>query len=106
MTAPCGVPPARVHSRAFRYDILFQPALDQLEKAAIADPRPQPLHQPVVRDRVEVALQIGVHYETRARFDQPIDLPPRTFKRIGILAAAPRPEAEARRMKMRLQDGL
>src|SRR5271154_4928156 len=34
-----------------------------------------------------------------ARFDQPIDLPQR------ILAAAPRPEAEAPRMEMRLQDG-
>src|SRR5277367_6778256 len=86
-------------SRAFRYDVLFQPALDQLEKAAIADPRPQPLHQPVVRDRVEVALQIGVHHEAVARFDQPVDLPQR------ILAAAPRPEAEAPCMEMRLQDG-
>src|SRR5271170_3550158 len=78
--------------RAFRYDVLFQPALDQVEKAAIADPRPQPLHQLVVRDRVEVALQIGVHHETMARFDQPVDLPQR------ILAAASRPEAEAPRM--------
>ena len=100
MTAPCGVPPAGVHLAHSDTMSCFSQRLDQIEEAAIAHPRPQPLHQLVVRDRVEVALQIGVHHETVAQLDQPIDLPQR------ILTAASRPEAEARRMELRLQDGL
>jgi hypothetical protein len=53
-----------------------------------------------VRDRIEIALQIGVHHEAKAGFDEAIDDPQ------GILGAAARPEAEARRVEPRLKNGL
>ena len=74
--------------------------MHKIENAAVADARPQPLDQPVVRDRIEVALQIGVHHEAVAGFDEAIDDPQR------ILGAASRPEAEARRVEPRVQNWL
>ena len=87
-------------SPAFRNDFLIEPRLDEIENAAVADARPEPLDQPVVRDRLEIALQIGVHHKAAAGFDEAIDDPQR------ILGAASRPEAEARRVEPRFQNGL
>ena len=40
----------------------LQKGLDQPEHPPVRDAFPQPGHQPVVRDRVEVALQVGIHH--------------------------------------------
>jgi hypothetical protein len=67
--------------------------------------RPSPIefatagHEPVVRDRVEIAFQAGVHHMGVALLEQTIDFPRRIF------AAAPRPEAVASGSKPRFEDG-
>src|SRR5277367_51156 len=70
-------------------DVGLQPASDQIEHPAIADLRLDPRHQTIVGDRVEIALQVGVHHEGVAFLDQPIDLPQR------VMASASRTEAVA-----------
>jgi hypothetical protein len=70
-------------------DVLGEPAAQQIEDAAIADPFLDALHQLLVRNRVEVALQVGVHHEGIPLPDQSCHFPQ------GILAAAFRPEAVA-----------
>jgi hypothetical protein len=57
-------------------------------------------HQPIVRDGVEVAFQVGVHHVGVASLQQPIDFPQR------ILAAPPRPEAEAAGPELDFKDWL
>ena len=101
MTAPCGVPahspskdgrlstPYGSPSLHALHDVLAQVALDQIQNASIADLLFYPRHQPVVRDRVEIALQVGVHHMGIAFLQQPIDFPQR------ILASSTRTEAVA-----------
>ena len=110
MTAPCGVP-AHSPSKDGRpptpygspplhalHDVLAQIALDQLQDAPIADLLFYPRHQPVVRDRVEIAFQVGVHHVGVAFLQQPIDFPQR------ILATSSRTEAVAALPERRLKD--
>ena len=70
-------------------DVGLQPAADQIENPAIADLLLDPRHQPIMRDRVEIAGQVGVHHVGVAVLDQPIDFPQR------VMASAPRSEAVA-----------
>jgi len=69
--------------------------LKRQKKAAIADPRPQPLHQLVVRDRVEVALQIGIHdigvsgFKQFLHATQPVFAPPSGAKAVAVFGEFP-----------------
>jgi len=72
--------------------------LDQGQDAPVADRVRHPADQPVVRDRVEIALQVGIHHEAVACLQKPIDLPQRR------LAAASRTEAVAARPELRFKD--
>src|SRR5690606_19588576 len=67
-----------------RHDVLLEPAMEQGEKATIADPFLYPFHQWLVRDRVEVALQVGIDHEGEAFLEQTIYFAQR------VTAAAPR----------------
>ena len=44
-------------------DVLAEPVAQQPEDTAIADALLDPVHQPLVRDAVEVARQVGVHHK-------------------------------------------
>jgi site-specific DNA recombinase len=57
------------------HDVLTQEALDQVEDASVADLARHLRQKPVVGDRVEVALQVGVHHMGVAFLQQPVDLP-------------------------------
>ena len=57
-------------------------------------------HQPVVRDAVEIALQVGIHHPGEPLLQQPIDFPQR------VLAAPPRPEAVTTRPELSFKDRL
>jgi hypothetical protein len=72
--------------------------LDQGQDAPVADRVRHPADQPVGRDRVEIALQVGIHHEAVACLQKPIDLPQRR------LAAASRTEAVAARPELRFKD--
>ena len=87
-------------TRQRRHDVLPQEAVDQRQHAAIADRLFHQRHQPVPRNAVEIALEVGVDHKGEAGLQQPIDLPQR------ILAAAPRTEAIAPRPELRLKDRL
>ena len=89
ITAPCGEPCTGVHLSRPLQDIGFQPAADQIEHPAIDDLVLDPCHQRVVRNRIEVRLQVGIHHVGVAVLDQPIDLAQR------IVAPSPRTEAVA-----------
>jgi hypothetical protein len=80
------------------HDVLPQEAFYQRQNASVADLFRYPRHQPVVRDRVEVALQVGVHHMGVTFLQQPVDLPQR------VLAAAFRTEAVAAFPELRLKD--
>src|SRR5437879_10271781 len=71
------------------HDVLAQAAFDQSQNASVADLLRHPRHEPVVRDRVEIALQVGVDHLDIAGPQQSIDLPQR------VLAASAGPEAIA-----------
>src|SRR5690554_4904209 len=81
-----------------RHDVLLEPAMEQGEKATIADPFLYPFHQWLVRDRVEVALQVGIDHEGEAFLEQTIYFAQR------VTAAAPRPKAVALRTERGLED--
>ena len=70
-------------------DVGLQPAADQIENAAIADLLLDPRHQPIMRNRVEIGGQVGVHHVGVAVLDQPIDFPQR------VMASATRSETVA-----------
>jgi glycerol-3-phosphate dehydrogenase len=53
------------------HHVLFDPAIQQGQQATVADVRRQPLLQPVVRNAVEVPLQVGIHHMGVARLQQP-----------------------------------
>ena len=78
--------------------LLPEPAAQQIEHAAIADPRLDPLHQPLVRNAVEVAREIGIDHIGVALLDQTVYFAER------VMAAAPRPEAVAPGMEASLEN--
>ena len=61
MTAPCGVPSSLATSLPFFQRAGLQPFAYQANDAWVADPVLQELDQPLVADRVEEALDVGVH---------------------------------------------
>jgi hypothetical protein len=67
-------------------------------RATVADPFLDLRHQPLVRDAVEVALEVGVDHEGVTVLDQPVHFAQR------VMAAASRPEAVALRTERRLED--
>ncbi len=89
-----GVPVCRL-----RHDLLVQERLNQRQHAAVADRTFHQAQQPLMRDGVEVALQVGVHHMGEAFLQQPIDLPQR------VLAAPPGSEAVASGAELNLENG-
>src|ERR1700694_3204202 len=59
-TAPCGVPCSGVHSRAPSRTPLFEEARDQRQNEAVRHLLADQGLEAIFRDRVEVALQIGI----------------------------------------------
>src|SRR5262245_21925406 len=70
-------------------DIGRQPTADQIENSAIADLLLDTCHKLIVRNRIEVRLQVGIHHVGVAVLDQPIDFAQR------VMAPASRSEAVA-----------
>ena len=79
-------------------DVGRQPTSDQVEHPAIADLRLDPRHETIVRDRIEVAGEVGVHHEGVAVLDQPVDHSQR------VVASASRTEAVALVPEPRLEN--
>ena len=79
---------------------LPQVGLDQPQQAAIRDMPPHFRHQLWMGDRVEVALDVGVHHPGIPLRQEPLDLPQR------ILASTARTEPVATRVKLPLEDRL
>jgi hypothetical protein len=73
---------------------------DQGEDRLVADAFLDRLHQPVMRDRLETARDIGLHHPAAA--------PPGLIDEHlqGIVRRAPRPEPETARQEARLEDRL
>src|SRR5712691_3606739 len=82
------------------HDVLLEPAAQQVENAPITDALLNPLHQPLVRDGVEVALEVGVDHVDVAIRNQLSHLAQR------IPAAPSRPKAVTGRSERRLEDRL
>ena len=80
------------------HDIGRQPAAQQIEDPAIADPFLHPPHQPLVRNAVEVGLEVGVHHEGVAVLDQSIHFAQR------VMATPSRSEAVAPLQELHLED--
>ncbi len=78
-TAPCGAPLSGVHSDASVQDARLQKRFDQRQHAAVGDLFLQARQQTIVRNRVEIAFQIGVHDMHVAGLQQLIDSPQRVF---------------------------
>src|SRR6266478_3891031 len=97
---PLGRSRRREPTRHVRHDLLPEKALDQRQDAPVADRLAHPRHQLVVRDRIEVTLQVGIHDMSEAFLQQPIDLPQRIF------AASSRPEAVTSRSELDFKDWL
>ena len=87
-------------ARYLRHDLLAQKAVDQCQNPAIADRTFHQRHQPVARDGIEIALQVGVHHMGVAFLQQPIDFPQR------ILAAPPWSKAIASGSELDFKDRL
>ena len=81
-------------------DSLAEKALHQREHAAVRDLFAEALQQEGVRDRVEIALQVGVHHIGVAGLQQGIDATQ------GVFGAAARAEAVALLGKFPLEDRL
>src|SRR6266511_5688312 len=81
-------------------DVGFQPTAEEVEHPAIADPLLDPRHQTIVRVRLEVRLQVGIHHMGVSLLEQPIDLPQR------VTAPAFRTEAVAAVAEPALEDRL
>jgi hypothetical protein len=59
------------------HDAVPQAAFDQGQNASVADLPRHLRHQPVVRDRVEIALKVGVDHMDIAGLQQSLDFPQR-----------------------------
>ena len=99
-TAPCGAPVARGPFLQSVQDVRLQERFDQRQHGAVGDLFLQARHQTVVRDRVEVALQVGVHHVDVARLEQLID------PTQGVFAAASRTKPVAVFREVALEDRL
>ena len=84
----------RAPSLHLLHDVLLEVAFDQRQNASVADLLRHSRQQPVVRDGVEIALQVGVHHMGVALLQQPVDFPQR------ILATTSRTEAVAARPEL------
>jgi hypothetical protein len=80
------------------HNFLTEPAAQQALNAPITDALLDPLHQPLMRDRVEVALKVGVDHKRVAFLDELIHFAQR------IPAAAPRSKPVTHRPERRLED--
>ncbi len=92
-----------LHRRPLRrpfHDTRFQKAFDQPQHGAVGNLGFQSLHQSVVRDRVKIPFQVGIHYVDRAVLEELIH-PPQ-----GILAATSRPESVALLREVAFEDRL
>ena len=81
-------------------NVLTEKQSDQLKHSAVADALFDLPHQCRVRDRVEVALQVGIHHMGVALLDQFIDFAQCVF------AAALRAKTVTRLLKLALEDRL
>src|SRR5215469_1669092 len=97
---PLGRSRRRPPARHVLHDVLLEEALDQRQNRPVTDRALDPGHQPVVRDAVEITLQVGVHHPGQPRLQQPIDFPQR------VLATTSRAEAVAARPELRFKDRL
>jgi len=64
-------------------DVRFQKEFDQRQRAAVGDLLLQAIHQSLVRNGVEIALQIGIHDVDVTGLNELVDSPQ------GIVAASP-----------------
>src|SRR5262245_1160691 len=80
------------------HHLLLQESVEQLQQTSIGDLRRHPLTQSRVRDGVEVAFHIRVHYKCVSRFEQLLDASHR------ILTAAPWAESVALRCESHFKD--
>src|SRR6266446_80416 len=80
------------------HNFLTEPAAQQAKNAPITDALLDPLHQPLMRDRVEVALKVGVDHKRVAFLDELIHFAQR------IPAAASRSKPVTHRPERRLED--
>src|SRR3954466_13089553 len=81
------------------FDRRLEPQLDQPQHVPVHDPPGDRLHQLPVRDRVEVARQIGVHHVGIA----PADVPVHVLDRVGPAATGPITIGAI--LEVRLEDG-
>src|SRR5208283_4054340 len=79
-------------------DVGLQPTSDQIEHPAVTDLGLDPRHQAVMRDRIEIADEVGVRHVGIAVLDQPIDFPQR------VVASASRTESVAPVTEPRLEN--
>ena len=56
-------------------DVLLQEAADQFQHCAITDTFFHALHQTIMGNRVEVALQVGIYHKGISLLEQSIDFP-------------------------------
>ncbi len=91
MTAPLGGSRRRSPARHILHDVLLEEAFEQRQDRAVADRARHQRHQPVVRDAVEIALQVGIHHPGVALLEQPIDFPQRVprFRERRLLQLCP-----------------
>src|SRR3979409_2400913 len=80
------------------HHLLTEPAAQQTKDAPITDALLDPLHQPLVRDRAEIVLKVGVDHERVAFLDQVI------YFAQPIPAAASRSKPVTHRPERRLED--
>jgi hypothetical protein len=80
------------------HDVLLEPAAQQREDTSITHALLDTPHQPIMRDAVKIALQIGIDHERVAGGNQLSHFAQR------IMATASRPKAVARRSKRRFKD--
>ncbi len=73
---PLGRPRRRPPARHVLHDILLEEALDQRQDLPVAERMRHQGHQSVVRDGVEIALQVSVHHEGEPFLQQVPGQPP------------------------------
>ena len=87
----------RPPARHVLHDVLLEKAFEQRQHKPVADRTFDQGHQPVVRDAVKIALQVGIHHPGEPVLRQPVDFPQR------VLATASRTEAIAARPELRFK---
>src|SRR5262249_49736255 len=93
-------------------DVLMQIGLDQLKHPAIAHTLLYALHKPPMRNRVEVAPQVGIHHKGVALSNQsvpsakPLFAPKTGTKPITHLKNPPQKDGPNHKLKPRLYDAV